>query len=189
MSGIGHRSGACGDARASGPVSFRERDNGRQEELVAPHLCEDRTKSSKMYRTSARLTWAHLLSRPVSPPVSARARRCPFAKRFVWVALFSRKDWRFQMAFSDKKGENRFIFFSGVVHQTTPFFSLNGQVKPGTCGFPCWVSERRVIIGPSILALRRQGAARQPPWHRPASDHASSQGKSRGRWGLPAQKC
>jgi len=131
MSGIGHKSGACGDARASGPVSFRERDKGRQEEVLVPHLVEGRTKSSMMHPTCTRLTWDHLLSRPVGPPASARARRYPFPRRFAWVALFSRKDWRFQMAFSDKGGENRFIFFSGVVHQTTPFFfaGLSSQAR------------------------------------------------------------
>jgi hypothetical protein len=34
---------------------------------------------------------------------------------------FLEKDWRFLAADADRKSENRFIFFSGVVAWTTPF--------------------------------------------------------------------
>jgi hypothetical protein len=51
------------------------------------------------------------------------------------IHRFLKKDWRFPTGSADKWNENRFIFFSGVVLRTTPFFFCppcqGPQMRPG----------------------------------------------------------
>ncbi len=52
-----------------------------------------------------------------------------------------KKDWRFWSRPADRRSENRFIFFSGVVHRTTPSFLLSrparpSQIRPVDGGIP-----------------------------------------------------